>query len=238
MMWPRARSAVASLLAVVGSSSFGSAFVPPLASHGSKLTLTSSKTSPTSAAVAPSRTRLGRGPRGREESFGGWRAWETLGATRSGGQGPEDGFAKRAQEEERGRPSRPQQSAVASTASGLAAGAAVVALAALGGFPDLAAAEAPAWVGPTKLVLDPILLYFEVAFVARIILSWYPKLDLNSAPQNLVAWPTEPILRPTRAVIPPAFGVDISPIVWVMICSLIHEILLGQQGILNLMSNK
>lgn len=64
----------------------------------------------------------------------------------------------------------------ASTASGLAAGAAVVALAALGGFPDLAAAEAPAWVGPTKLVLDPILLYFEVAFVARIILSWYPKV--------------------------------------------------------------
>lgn len=30
--------------------------------------------------------------------------------------------------------------------------------------------------GPTKLVLDPILLYFEVAFVARIILSWYPKV--------------------------------------------------------------
>lgn len=52
----------------------------------------------------------------------------------------------------------------------------MVALAALGGFPDLAAAEAPAWVGPTKLVLDPILLYFEVAFVARIILSWYPKV--------------------------------------------------------------
>lgn len=51
-----------------------------------------------------------------------------------------------------------------------------MALAALGGLPDLAAAEAPAWVGPTKLVLDPILLYFEVAFVARIILSWYPKV--------------------------------------------------------------
>lgn len=64
------------------------------------------------------------------------------------------------------------------------------------------------------------------------------QLDLNSAPQNLVAWPTEPILKQTRAIIPPAFGVDISPIVWVMICSLVHEILLGQQGILNLMSSK
>ncbi|CAM9419362.1 unnamed protein product [Laminaria digitata] len=64
------------------------------------------------------------------------------------------------------------------------------------------------------------------------------QLDLNSAPQNLVAWPTEPILKPTRAVVPPAFGVDISPIVWVMICTFLHEILLGQQGILNLISNK
>lgn len=68
------------------------------------------------------------------------------------------------------------RNSAASTVSGLATGVAVVALAALGGFPGLAAAEAPAWVGPTKLVLDPTLLYFEFAFVARIVLSWYPKV--------------------------------------------------------------
>lgn len=78
----------------------------------------------------------------------------------------------------------------------------------------------------------------RVSCLLVVIALWYFQLDLNSAPQNLVAWPTEPILKPTRAIIPPAFGVDISPIVWVMICSLVHEILLGQQGILNLMSNK
>lgn len=77
--------------------------------------------------------------------------------------------------------SNPCLAATASTVSGLAAGAAVVALSALGGFPDLAAAEAPAWVLPTKLVLDPVLLYFEVAFVARIILSWYPKVRHTKA---------------------------------------------------------
>lgn len=76
----------------------------------------------------------------------------------------------------------------ASTAIGLATGAAVVALAALGGFPDLAAAEAPAWVGPTKLVLDPILLYFEVAFVARIILSWYPKVQYCCITEGDYGW--------------------------------------------------
>ena len=63
------------------------------------------------------------------------------------------------------------------SASNIAAASAIVALAALGGFPDLAAAAAPEWVGPTKLVLDPLLLFFEFAFVARIILSWYPAVS-------------------------------------------------------------
>lgn len=59
----------------------------------------------------------------------------------------------------------------------MVAGAAVVSLAALGGFPETAMAAAPGWVGPVKLVLDPILLYFEFAFVARIVLSWYPAVS-------------------------------------------------------------
>ncbi|CAM9395361.1 unnamed protein product, partial [Ectocarpus sp. 4 AP-2014] len=205
------------------------AFVSPPSSSGSALTALRTAAP---ATTLTSRSRPAADGYGRAK--GARQAWSALGGV------PDGGAATSAGEEERTRiAAKPKlQPAAASTVSGLATGAAVVALAALGGFPGLAAAEAPAWVGPTKLVLDPILLYFEFAFVARIVLSWYPKLDLNSAPQNLVAWPTEPILRPTRAIIPPAFGVDISPIVWVMICSLVHEILLGQQGILNLMSNK
>ncbi|CAN0124720.1 unnamed protein product [Discosporangium mesarthrocarpum] len=45
------------------------------------------------------------------------------------------------------------------------------------GFPGEALAAAPGWVGPTKLILDPILLFFEAAFIARIILSWYPAVS-------------------------------------------------------------
>ncbi|KAG5178149.1 YGGT family-domain-containing protein [Tribonema minus] len=99
-------------------------------------------------------------------------------------------------------------------------------------------ADVPGWVGPTRAALDPFLLYMEFAFLCRIVLSWYPQTDLNKAPQNLVAWPTEPILKPTRAVVPPAFGVDISPIVWVMILSFVREILFGQQGIFNMLSQQ
>lgn len=62
-------------------------------------------------------------------------------------------------------------------AGGAIAASFPVILLAMGGFPETAAADTPAWVGPTKLILDPILLYFEVAFIARIVLSWYPTVS-------------------------------------------------------------
>mmetsp|Transcript_9139 Transcript_9139/g.13717 ORF Transcript_9139/g.13717 Transcript_9139/m.13717 type:complete len:158 (+) Transcript_9139:49-522(+) len=101
-----------------------------------------------------------------------------------------------------------------------------------------AIAEAPVWILPTKSVLDIGLLYMEFAFLCRVVLSWYPKVDLNKLPQNLVAWPTEPILKPTRGIVPPAFGVDVSPIVWIMLVSFIREILFGQQGLFNMIINQ
>ena len=72
-------------------------------------------------------------------------------------------------------------------------------------------------------------------FIFRIILTWYPQLDLNRFPFNLVAWPTEPFLVPMRKMVPPIGGVDITPIIWVGIFSLLREILLGQQGLLMMM---
>jgi YggT family protein len=74
-------------------------------------------------------------------------------------------------------------------------------------------------------------------FILRIVLTWYPQTDLNRLPFNLIAWPTEPLLAPVRKVIPPLGGVDISPIIWVGICTLIREMLLGQQGLLILTLN-
>ncbi|MBD2312437.1 YggT family protein [Desertifilum sp. FACHB-1129] len=72
-------------------------------------------------------------------------------------------------------------------------------------------------------------------FIFRIILTWYPQVDLNRLPFNLIAWPTEPFLIPLRQLVPPLGGVDITPIIWVGIFSLARELLLGQQGLLTLM---
>jgi YggT family protein len=71
-------------------------------------------------------------------------------------------------------------------------------------------------------------------FIFRIVLTWYPQVDLNRFPFNVVAWPTEPFLVPVRKVVPPIGGVDITPIIWVGIFSLLRELLLGQQGLLTM----
>ncbi len=71
-------------------------------------------------------------------------------------------------------------------------------------------------------------------FIFRIILTWYPQVNLNSFPFKLIALPTEIFLIPTRKIVPPIGGVDISPIIWVGILSLLREILIGQQGLLRM----
>jgi len=85
-------------------------------------------------------------------------------------------------------------------------------------------------------ILGPLLSLMTLLFIFRIVLTWYPQTDLNRLPFNLVAWPTEPFLVVTRSIIPPLGGVDITPVIWVGILSLTRELLLGQQGLLRLLS--
>jgi YggT family protein len=88
----------------------------------------------------------------------------------------------------------------------------------------------------TAWILGLLLGLMILLFIFRIILTWYPQVDLNRLPFNLVAWPTEPFLVPLRKLVQPIGGVDITPIIWVGILSLLREILLGQQGLLTMMS--
>lgn len=85
-------------------------------------------------------------------------------------------------------------------------------------------------------ILAPFLGLMILLFIFRIVLTWYPQVDLNRFPFNLVAWPTEPFLVPLRKLVPPIGGVDITPIIWVGIFSLLREILIGQQGLLTMLS--
>jgi YggT family protein len=85
-------------------------------------------------------------------------------------------------------------------------------------------------------ILGPLLGLMTFLFIFRIILTWYPQVDLNKLPFNIIAWPTEPFLIPLRKLVPPIGGVDITPIIWVGIFSLLREILLGQQGLITMLT--
>ncbi|MGK7951270.1 MAG: YggT family protein [Xenococcaceae cyanobacterium] len=90
-------------------------------------------------------------------------------------------------------------------------------------LPDLAA-----------LLLSLFLGLMILLFILRIVLTWYPQVELNRLPFSLVAFPTEPLLKPLRKIVSPIGGVDITPVIWVGILTLVREILLGQQGLITM----
>ena len=85
-----------------------------------------------------------------------------------------------------------------------------------------------------SVILGLLLGLMTILFLFRIVLTWYPQIDLNQLPYNLIAWPTEPFLVPMRKIVPPLGGIDITPIIWVGIFSLLREILFGQQGLITM----
>lgn len=87
-------------------------------------------------------------------------------------------------------------------------------------------------------LLGPVLNIGQLLMIVRIVLSWYPNINYGKLPWVLAVRPTEPILAPTRKVIPIVGGLDVTPIVWVALLSFVNEILLGPQGILNLLQRK
>jgi YggT family protein len=92
--------------------------------------------------------------------------------------------------------------------------------------------------GTVASFLAPFLTLSILLMICRIPLSWYPNLDVKKLPWSIAVAPTEPLLGPTRKAIPPVGGVDVAPIVWVAVLTFINEILLGPQGILNLLQRK
>ncbi|KAL5761377.1 hypothetical protein ACOSP7_017641 [Xanthoceras sorbifolium] len=87
-------------------------------------------------------------------------------------------------------------------------------------------------------IIGPLLSAFSFLFILRVIMSWYPKLPVGKFPYVIAYAPTEPFLVPTRKLIPPLAGVDITPVVWVGLTNFLNEILVGPQGLLVLLSQQ
>jgi len=82
------------------------------------------------------------------------------------------------------------------------------------------------------LLLGLVLAAWTLFFLARLVLSWYPRIDLQQGRLRWLGTLTEPLLAPTRALIQPIGGVDVTPVIWVGLVSLVRELLVGQQGLL------
>ena len=82
------------------------------------------------------------------------------------------------------------------------------------------------------LALGLLLAGWTLLFLFRIVLTWYPQIDLSKGAMRVIALPTEPLLAPTRRLIQPIGGVDVTPVVWVGLISLFRELLVGQQGLI------
>lgn len=87
-------------------------------------------------------------------------------------------------------------------------------------------------------ILGPVFSVSTLLFIIRIVMTWYPSVPVSRMPWVIAYLPTEPLLKPTRSLVPPVGGVDVSPIIWVGMISFMNEILLGKQGLLVLLSQK
>tara|TARA_Y100001968_G_scaffold169803_1_gene155484 strand:- start:657 stop:1019 length:363 start_codon:yes stop_codon:yes gene_type:complete len=83
------------------------------------------------------------------------------------------------------------------------------------------------------LSLGLLLAAFTLAFLMRLILTWYPEVKITEGLWIFLVVPTEPFLKFTRSFIKPIGGVDVTPVVWIGLMSLCRELLVGQQGILS-----
>ena len=76
--------------------------------------------------------------------------------------------------------------------------------------------------------------YLTIVFLNRLILTWYPKIDLSKGFWLLISIPSSSILNLTRKFVPPIGGVDVGPVIWIGFISFLREILVGQQGLIKL----
>ena len=84
------------------------------------------------------------------------------------------------------------------------------------------------------LLIGLFLSLFTLIFLIRLILTWYPKININKGLWLIISLPSSPILNWTKKIVPPIGGVDVTPVIWIGLISFLREILVGQQGLIKL----
>ena len=84
-------------------------------------------------------------------------------------------------------------------------------------------------------LVNPILTLLVIVILIGVVLSWLIAFDVVNPRNQLVAtlWRmssalTEPLLRPIRGVIPPLGGMDLSPLILLLLIYFIQNYVVGQ----------
>lgn len=78
------------------------------------------------------------------------------------------------------------------------------------------------WLG---LLLYRLLTLYSWILLARVLMSWLP-VDPNHRAVRLLRDLTEPVLQPIRRVLPPAPGIDYSPIIAFLLITVAQQVVL------------
>lgn len=75
------------------------------------------------------------------------------------------------------------------------------------------------------VLVDRAIELLTILVVVRVLLSWVPSVDYGHPLISLIVRITDPILQPVRRVLPPVGGLDLSPIIAILLLSLVGKLL-------------
>ncbi|MBF2047588.1 YggT family protein [Leptolyngbya sp. 7M] len=70
------------------------------------------------------------------------------------------------------------------------------------------------------IALGQFLQIYSVLLIVRILLSWFPNIDLYNPPLSFLSQITDPYLNLFRSIIPPLGGIDFSPILAIFVLNI------------------
>lgn len=74
-------------------------------------------------------------------------------------------------------------------------------------------------------LVHQVVLLVSLLVVVRVVLSWVPSVDYGQPLIMLIVRITDPVLQPVRRVLPPMGGLDLSPVVAILLLNLAEQLL-------------
>jgi YggT family protein len=85
----------------------------------------------------------------------------------------------------------------------------------------------------TQLLVNTLATFiqiYSVLIIIRVLLTWFPTIDWYNQPFAALSQITDPYLNLFRSIIPPLGGIDISPILAILLLNLAGSLVGGLSG--------